>query len=363
MKNLKYFVMPMLALFIAFGCDDDNIDPISKVEPGPDATAPTVNIAFPLEGTRIRAEEAVTSVKINFEAKDDIELATVVVKLDDAEIASFNDFKDYRQFTQEYQYNTLSEGNHVLSVVATDLAGKSTTKTVNFVKTSPYKAIYPGEVFYMPFEGDFTEQISNKEATKVGEPIFADGKIGKAYAGVTDAYITFPTDSLKKTRQLSAVFWMKVNATPNRAGILIASPVDPAPEVAGTQNLRTSGFRFFREANGANQIFKLNVGIGNKKESWNDGGIINPALGEWVHFAFTISETASTVYINGAKARESVMETPIDWTGIDLLTIMSGVPRFTGWDHFSDLSLLDELRFFNKALTLEEITTMMNATE
>lgn len=363
MKNVRYFLIPILFIFIASGCDDDNIDPISKVEPGPDQTAPTVNIAFPLEGTQIRSEEEVTSVKINFEAKDDIELATVVVKLDDAEIASFKDFKDYRQFTQEYQYNDLKAGNHVLTVVATDLAGKSTTQTVNFVKTAPYKAIYPGEVFYMPFEGDFKEQISKKEATKVGEPLFADGKIGKAYAGATDAYLTYPTDSLKKTKQVSAVFWMKINATPNRAGILIASPVDPEPETAGTQNLRTSGFRFFREASGANQIFKLNVGIGNEKESWNDGGTVNPALGEWVHFAFTVSETASTVYINGVKARESVMETPIDWTGIDLLTIMSGVPRFTGWDHFSDLSLLDELRFFNKALTLEEVTTLMNATE
>ncbi|MBC8005072.1 MAG: LamG domain-containing protein [Verrucomicrobia bacterium] len=363
MKNLRYFVIPILAIFIASGCDDDNIDPISKVEPGADETAPTVSIAFPLEGTQIRAEEAVTSVKINFEAKDDIELVSVAVKLDEAEIATFNDFKDYRQFTQEYLYTDLTAGNHVLSIIATDLAGKSTTKSVNFEKTSFYKAIYEGEVFYMPFEGDFKEQISNKEATVVGVPVFADGKIGKSYSAVPDSYLTFPTDSLTKTKQISAVFWMKVNATPDRAGILTASPEDKAPLVAGTQNLRTSGFRIFREANAANQIFKLNVGIGNKKESWNDGGPVNPALGEWVHFAFTVSETTSTVYINGVKAREAVLETPIDWTGIDLLTIMSGVPRFTEWKHFSDLSLMDELRFFNKALTLEEVTTLMNATK
>jgi hypothetical protein len=83
-----------------------------------------------------------------------------------------------------------------------------------------------------------------------------------------------------------------------------------------------------------------------------------------VHFAFVISNTTSTIYINGVKTTgtpEAKLTTPIDWTGIDLLTIMSGVPRFTEWQHFSDLSMMDELRFFNRALTVDEVNTIMNA--
>jgi hypothetical protein len=38
---------------------------------------------------------------------------------------------------------------------------------------------------------------------------------------------------------------------------------------------------------------------------------------------------------------------------------MSGVPRFSEWGHRSDLSYMDELRLFDKALTQEEIQALM----
>ncbi|HET6556655.1 MAG TPA: LamG-like jellyroll fold domain-containing protein [Prolixibacteraceae bacterium] len=364
MKNLKYFLISILALFLAGACDENYIDSISKVEPGADETAPTVNIKFPLEGSKVKAEEPVTNVKIAFEVLDDIEVKEISVKLDNVEIVKYDEFKDYRQVSTEYDYNSLTEGVHSLTIVATDASGKSTTQTVNFEKTSPYVPIYEGEIFYMPFDGEYTEQVSNKAATVVGFPTTADGKVGKAYAGAQDSYLTFPTDSLVKTKQLSAVFWLKVNGTPNRAGILTASAEDKAPEVPGKQNNRSSGFRFFREASAALQQFKLNVGTGNKTESWNDGGKVDPALGEWVHFAFTISETESIIYINGVKTtgtQLAKLATPMDWTDVKLLVIMSGGPHFTQWDHYSDLSLMDELRFFNRALTVEEVNTIMNA--
>lgn len=360
MKKIKYFLILSLAFF---GACNGGIDPISKVEQGADELAPTLTISFPLEGTKVRAEEPMTSVGIAFEAIDDIELASVSVKLDGTELVNFTDFKDYRQFTEEYLYDKLTDGDHVLTIDATDLTGKSITKTVNFQKTTPYNAIYPGEVFYMPFDGDYFEQIMNKPATKVGSPGFAEGKVGKAFAGAPNSYLTFPTDSLVKTQAISAVFWMKINATPPRAGILTVSAVDNAPTVPGTQNHRGSGFRFFRELDGTLERFKLNVGVGAKLETWNDGGTVDPVLAEWVHFAFTVSGTTTKVYVDGVKATkpDGVMTVPIDWTGCDLLTIMSGAPRFTEWEHFSDLSLLDELRIFNKELTVEEVNTIMNA--
>ena len=162
---------------------------------------------------------------------------------------------------------------------------------------------------------------------------------------------------------MSGVFWMKVNAVPDRAGILTISAEDKAPAVPGTQNLRTKGFRFFRELDGTLERLKLNVGVGGILETWNDGGTVDPVLAGWVHFAFTISGTTTKIYINGVKTTkpDGVLIAPIDWTGCDLLTIMSGVPRFTEWKHFSDLSLLDELRIFNKELTIEEITIIYNA--
>jgi hypothetical protein len=95
-------------------------------------------------------------------------------------------------------------------------------------------------------------------------------------------------------------------------------------------------------------------------ESWNDGGKIDPSNGEWVHMAFTVSGTKSIIYINGVLARESTL-TAISWAGCDVLSIMSGIPRFTEWNHKSDLSLMDELRIFNKSLTQTEIQTIFDA--
>jgi hypothetical protein len=83
------------------------------------------------------------------------------------------------------------------------------------------------------------------------------------------------------------------------------------------------------------------------------------ATSDWVHLAFTVSQTACVVYINGEVATSSAGGT-IDWTGCDLMSIASGQPNFAYWDHKSDLSTIDEIRIFNKALTKAEVQTIMN---
>jgi hypothetical protein len=127
-------------------------------------------------------------------------------------------------------------------------------------------------------------------------------------------------------------------------------------------NNRTSGFRFFREGSATSQIFKLNAGDGTA-DSWFDGGAtatLVPTAGKWDHMAFTISGTECVVYINGEIVKQGTFP-GISWTGCDLLSIMSGAPRFTEWGHLSDLGMMDELRIFNKALTQAEIKTIFNA--
>jgi hypothetical protein len=159
-----------------------------------------------------------------------------------------------------------------------------------------------------------------------------------------------------KTNQFSAVFWTKVNAVPDRAGILAISPFGAANFDAS----RTKGVRVFREASGTSQRYKSNVGFGSG-ESWNDGGLIDPTLGTWVHVAITVSGTESSIYINGELTRPaSTFTGGIDWTGCTSLSIGSGAPNFSDWGHLSDLSLIDELRIFDKGLTQTEVQTIYN---
>jgi hypothetical protein len=359
MKFFKYFTF-ILAGVLLFACDDEYIDPISSVNPGADESAPAITMEYPVEGTQIQVVEETTDIVIKYEATDDIELSTIKVSVDGTELVTRTEFKDYRRVIDEVLYEGLENGSHTVEVVATDIDGKTTSVTVNFDKVSPYDPLYDGEVLYMPFDNDFTELVALRTVNVHGSPGFAGETIldqGDAYAGATDAYLTLDGTAFHND-EFSAAFWMKVNAVPDRAGILVMGPEDEANPTA--QNNRASGFRFFRENAGGMQRFKLNVGRGDG-DSWFDGGAaadVDPTADEWVHFAFTISQTESIVYIDGQVVKQGTFD-GVDWTGCDILSIMSGEPRFTGWNHRSDLSYMDELRIFNKALSQSEIQTII----
>lgn len=354
MNKIKISAFILVLALVAWSCRE-GIDDITAVAPGPDEGAPEISIQFPADGSKIKVLEAVTSINIKFEATDDIELQSVSVTYNGTEISSFIDFKDYRRLLADFDYDQVANGVHELSIIATDISGKSTTETVTFEKEAPYTPVYAGEVFYMPFDNDFIDLVSITRPTVVGNPSFADESLGglSAYKGVENGYLTFPAQAFQN-QEISAVFWMKVNPSPDRAGILVMGPPDAAnPDAA---NNRSGGFRFFRENAGGNQRFKLNVGRGDG-DSWFDGGAaadVDPNIDEWVHMAFTISNTQAVVYIDGEVVRQGDFA-GVDWTGCDVLSIMSGEPRFFGWNHRSDQGLMDELRIFNRELSQAEI--------
>lgn len=210
-----------------------------------------------------------------------------------------------------------------------------------------------GESLYLPFEGTFNDTVTGTKPGLVGNPIFVTGKIGKAYKGVPESYLTFPTNLVAPKKEFSATFWYKLNTSKERAGILVISPADPKDASA---NVMTSGIRLFREGP---RTLKLNVGNG-AGDNWFDGAA-NAALpiDEWAFVAITISETTCTVYINGNVVSTGAFS-GISWNGASLISIGSGAPRFVGWGHLSDESLIDELRLFKKALTEAEVKALMN---
>jgi hypothetical protein len=78
MKSMRTLLLGMLVL--AFSCKDSFIDDIRRVAPGDDESAPVVNVVYPAEGTKIKVNEDVTSINLNFEVVDDIEIATMSLK-------------------------------------------------------------------------------------------------------------------------------------------------------------------------------------------------------------------------------------------------------------------------------------------
>jgi hypothetical protein len=351
--NMKVFknILILSLILVSVAACNKGIDPITYVAPGTDESAPVVNIISPTEGLVIDVDSLLTSIRIQVEVTDDIELGSVEFLMDGVKITGFTEFRDYRRALEQYMYKAVSLGNHVLTVKATDLEGKVTNKTIHFSRPQ-YVPRYAGEVFYMPFNGTYMEKVSFVPATVVGTPGFTGEALAlkgsNAYKGAAGSYLTFPTTGLTGSA-FSATFWYKVSSSPDRSGLLNASP---------TGEDRSKGFRLFREGNATEQRIKVNVGTPSG-EVWNDGQIIT-APGDWVHIGLTISGTQAIIYVNGAVAMVSTMPAGIDWTGCNVFGIGSGAPNFTYWGHAEDLSSYDELRMFNKALTQAEIQTIID---
>lgn len=352
---MKYFLRSILVCLgvLVLSCEQ-GIDSITPVPPAADETAPQITVSSPTQGAVLQPFEEVSSLEIKLQVTDDIEVKEVKVLMDGSQIAHLNSFPDYRIVLEELIFNGLVNGEHTLTVIATDVEGKTTTHEVTFEKSAPYSAMFEGEVFYMPFNGDYMDFISFQKAGEVGSPGFTGtGFLGaNAYKGSPDSYLTFPMDDLKST-EFSVSFWYQVNASPDRAGILVIG--DDAAD-------RNQGFRLFREGNGTEQRIKLNVGTG-AGESWNDGGFIDATTGEWVHIAVSVSQTESIIYLNGAETLRGTLASPIDWTGCEEIVIGSGGPTFGYWDHGHDASGLDELRLFDRALTQSDVQIMINAAD
>ncbi|MFD1016426.1 LamG-like jellyroll fold domain-containing protein [Winogradskyella rapida] len=353
MKNIYKYILGLVVMLSMASCYD-GIDPITDVDPGPDAGAPVVTINYPTEGTVITGLELIVPIEIKFEVEDDIEVSSVVLNLDGVDIATFDTFLDYRVVNETFTYDSLSSGDHVLTVTGNDLAGNATISTVNFSKAPPYEALFEGEVFYMPFDGSYTELLSITEASEVGTPTFAGEYFAgtNAYRATQDSYITFPVEGMFGS-QMSGSFWYKVDGDPDRSGILTIG--NDIPEN------RNQGLRLFREGSATEQRIKLNVGTGDA-ESWNDGGVIDVTADEWVHVAFTISSTETIIYLNGLPVYTAELGGAIDWTGTTDLTIGAGGETFSYWGHESDNSIMDELRLFDTTLTQDEIQNMINVT-
>ena len=350
MKKIYKHLFVLLSLVMLSSCYD-GIDPITYVDPGPDAGAPIITIMKPTEGFEIQVPEPITSVNIEFKAEDDIELASVTVSIDGSEIASYDSFVDYRTAIKELTYNNIATGDHVLSVSATDISGNTSVSMVNFSKQPPYTPLFNGEIFYMNFDGSFTNLVTVTDATEVGSPGFtSNARVGtNAYAGAENSYLTFPADGMLG-EEISISFWYKMDANSPKSGIITMAPYDDTADPNNQNNINW-GLRIFRDGAGAKDLRLL---VGNGTANRNYGHTIESD--EWVYVTATVEATNCRFYLNGELQQELALNNPIDWAATNLLSIMSGAPTFTFVGHYSDLNYMDELRIFNKSLSQEEIT-------
>jgi hypothetical protein len=355
MKLIKYLFICSLLIVLAASCNK-GLDPIVEVSPKPDVANPELVINYPEESKTFVSADSAATITFKLVASDDVELKSVMLDLNGTQIASITSFMDYRRLDLKYNYPGMIDGDYTLTVTAKDLLDKSVTKSVTFKKVTapPYEAM-DGEVLYFSFDGFYLDLITKNAATINGAPGFAAGKVNDAYAGATDAYLEYPMTGLL-SNEFSISFWYKINAVPDRAGIMEISPAVPDPNAAD----RTVGFRFFRENNAGNQNLGVNIGI-TSTEVWMNPFINVPPDQDWMHIAISIATDTARIYVDGGIKLKTAIATPIDWTGCSSLSIASGEPNFVYWLHYSDLSLYDELHIFKRAITAEEIQAFYDA--
>ena len=358
MKMYHNLILLALSMLLLSACDQEYIDGISEVHAGPDESAPQIVVNFPPEGYELQTNEDIGSIIFDFEVRDDIEISSISLMVDGAEINSYADFKDYRIVYESYLYSSVTTGMHVLSVLATDAEGQTSSLDVNFAKAPPYEPQYEGEMFYMPFNNEFKDMLSLSDATVVGNPGFGVGiKGGSAYWGAANSYLTFPSDELVQGDEFSASFWLKIDAEDTRAGILSIAPASPV-----SPSDKPSGFGFFREGSADSQKFILLVGNGTNATWFNPvaEATIDPTVDNgWIHFAISISATEAAFYIDGEQVSQGALS-GFNWSDVGDLSIMSGEPNFSGWDHKTEKGQMDELYLFNKALTPDEVKLLRN---
>lgn len=374
MKNMKKVLLNLAALAVMAGCNN-GIDPINAVAPGTDAAAPSVTFNYPFEGAKIQVLENVVPIDFKFEVSDDIEIKTISLSLDGNKLTEFTSFKDYRRAIKTYTYPTLANGNHTVSITATDLSNKSTTAAVNFQKVAPYTAKYPGEILYFPFDGDYLELLSLQSSTPNGNPVFVNGKVGKAVSldANNSAYVLFPGDKLATASEFSISFWVN-------ADFVDKNTDNGVDGILGLVNLsNTSNFwgniDMFVE-NGSNpSSTKIVSHITNgPDETWftEVSGVTN-FFGQWNHHVLTYDATARQFkyYINSVLK----FTKPAGWSGAlsfkNSGKIIFGAVHFMtnpsqtsatgsqGWASYLT-GEMDEIRIFNRKLTDADVLQIYN---
>ena len=103
-----------------------------------------------------------------------------------------SDFKDYRRAVQTYTYESLTNGDHVLTVAVTDLPGKTLPHLLTLKKFLPINLCSKVKRYICLLMAIIWNLLELSTLLRLVLPAFNDaGKHGKSYAGAADGYLTF----------------------------------------------------------------------------------------------------------------------------------------------------------------------------
>ncbi|HOZ83960.1 MAG TPA: hypothetical protein PK191_00635 [Niabella sp.] len=386
MKKIFRFASLGLMLSLSLtACKKGYIDPISKVDSGPDGAAPTITVISPATATVvIPFTDTKTNLSFQFSASDDIELKNIDIALNGVKLASFNSYIDYRSYKGSYAYNDLALGNHTFSVIATDLSGKSTTKEFPFTVTNKYQPIFASESFFVPFDYPSTDPLKIPSDIILNTPAIANstssltGINGKGMQGGGVNYITYtkPNSWINDAKSFTVSFWFKLNGqTKNNNGGNGPEYIFSIPSTNGHWSGGQS--MLFFETNSTGTQIKMPVVAADMTDTWFvwEGGNAIPGIADntWRHCAMVYDAGTSkmSLYMNGVA--NAVQATWANHGNINFNPATAQEFRIgAGPKDVNNLAAddwlrstwkggLDQFRLFSGALTASQVKSIFDA--
>ncbi|MGQ9644491.1 MAG: LamG domain-containing protein, partial [Ignavibacterium sp.] len=195
-----------------------------------------------------------------------------------------------------------------------------------------------GLVLYMPFENTGNRAIDLSQYNNEGfinGATLTTGKIGQAlsFDGVDDYVRVVDNESLRLTGNLTISLWIYLNSMPTIKYCLVEKYWD-------------GEFAFFVYPNGC-----VNFAHGSPNEELTVLPAGSVTAGQWIHL--TVTRNMSTMKLTGYKNGQA--GTPVTFVRTPTATgywVYIGIE--TG-NNFPFNGLIDEIRIYNRALTIEEI--------
>ncbi len=241
---------------------------------------------------------------------------------------------------------------------------------------------------------DTPNDAKGRVGTATDSVKYVAGKRGKAYQGGNGAYITFPYaagDNMASVKQYTVAFWVKFAERGGADGILSLSGgevVTGSDGVASTPSDHwAAGMQIYQD--GPADSVQLRT-VGNRNSFgliWGPEGKSPMAVGSaWYHFAVKYDNANSTksYYLNGKNLGYLAVDSLTQGAGLTPDELLGDLHLYTradgkanigvigywannvlGYDvqswQGSFLGQLDEMRFYNRALTDAEMQALYDA--
>jgi cytochrome c peroxidase len=304
-----------------------------------DTTAPIVSIASPAAGATVSGTITVTA-----SATDNVGVAGVQLRVDGISIGPEDTVAPY---AFSWTTTAAASGTHVLTVVARDAAGNTATSPAANVVVANTAPPQPGGLVaaYGFEQGSGTAVAdssgNNNNGTIAGATWTTQGRFGNAlsFDGVNDMVSIADAASLDLTTGMTLEAWVYPTVSSGyRTVVLKETPGNLA-------------YTMFASGNTSRPIGEVVIG-GNYRSAVGSSSL---PVNAWSHVATTYDGSTLRLFVNGVQTGSLATSGAIATSSLPLR-----IGGNTIWGEYF-AGRIDEVRVYNRALSVTEIQGRMNA--